>query len=109
MPVPWATFAAEPSHPSHLAFTIALRSGPADAPAGGEGSFDQREAIFAPAPATITFRTSIPSDARLTFSPATLNVSTDAVVFEVILVDARNAEHVVYTHRVPPSSMRTWV
>jgi hypothetical protein len=35
-----------------------------------EGSFDQREAIYAPTPATLRFRLTVPPGARLRFSPA---------------------------------------
>ena len=42
-----------------------------------EGSFDQREAIVAPAPATIAFRVTVPASAKLVFSPAILG--TDAM------------------------------
>jgi len=41
-----------------------------------EGAYDMREAIFAPTPATFSFRVTIPPDATFEFSPALLEWTT---------------------------------
>ena len=65
-----------------------------------EGSFDQREAIFAPTPATLAFRLDLPRGARLRFSPAVAVPLPATTVFSVTLVDARG--------RNTPSASRTF-
>ena len=50
-----------------------------------EGSFDQREAIFAPTPATIAFTVAVPPRARLRVAPALLAPMPTTTVFDVTL------------------------
>ena len=67
-----------------------------------EGSFDQREAIFAPTPASIAFRTTLPPNAKFVFSPATANDNGDATVFTVSITDARGQKTTPYEKRFLP-------
>lgn len=73
-----------------------------------EGSFDQRDALVAPAPSAFTFRVSVPAGARLTFAEGTVNAMRDAVVFVVTVVDAKGTAHEVHRHRLPPAAARRW-
>ena len=73
-----------------------------------EGSFDQREAIFAPAPATLAFRLDLPPHARLRLSPAVLAPMPSTTVFEVTLVDAAGAEHALSQTRLTGYQARRW-
>jgi arylsulfatase A-like enzyme len=119
-------FLALPADAQALAWSIALRTSAEETqavvPTGSgawspdarvwnmsEGSFDQRDAIFAPAPATLDFHVKVPAGARFTFAPGTINVASDAVTFAVLVVDARGAEHTVYERRVAPVEMRRWL
>jgi arylsulfatase A-like enzyme len=74
-----------------------------------EGSFDQREAIFAPAPATLSFPLDLPQHARLRTSPAVLAAMPSTTVFEVTLVDAMGAEHTVSQTRIPGGDAKRWL
>ncbi|MBV9947425.1 MAG: sulfatase [Myxococcales bacterium] len=74
-----------------------------------EGSFDQREALFAPTPATLRFRMPLPPSARFRFSAAVATSIPATTIFEVSLVDAKGDEHTVTTLRVPPAEERRWI
>ncbi len=74
-----------------------------------EGSFDQREAIFAPAPATLSFQLDLPPHARLRASPAILAAMPSTTVFDVVLVDAMGAEHAVSQTRIAGGDAKRWV
>jgi arylsulfatase A-like enzyme len=74
-----------------------------------EGSFDQREAIFAPTPATLAFRMDLPPSARLRVSPAVVSPAAATTVFDVTLVDASGAEHPVSQTRLASAEARRWV
>ncbi|HEX3343619.1 MAG TPA: sulfatase-like hydrolase/transferase, partial [Polyangiaceae bacterium] len=74
-----------------------------------EGSFDQREAVFAPAPATLSFPMELPPHARLRASPAILAAMPSTTVFEVALVDAAGAEHTVSTTRIAGGDAKRWL
>jgi arylsulfatase A-like enzyme len=74
-----------------------------------EGSFDQRESIFAPTPATLAFRIDVPSSARLRFSPAVLTGVPVTTVFEVTVLDASGSEHTVSTTRIAGTDSKTWI
>jgi len=74
-----------------------------------EGSFDQRESIFAPTPATIAFRLDVPPAARLRLSPAVLTGVPVTTVFEVSVLDASGAEQPVSTTRIAGTDARSWV
>ncbi len=65
-----------------------------------EGSFDQREAIFAPTPATLTFHLAVPPDARLRVAPAIAAPFSAATTFDVAVVDAAGVAHVLSEVRV---------
>ncbi len=73
----------------------------------GEGSFDQRDAIFAPTPATVTYRLTIPLRAALDLSFTTDNAPGD-VVFAVRVVDARGQSKEVWTHALGRHDTRKW-
>ncbi len=72
-----------------------------------EGSFDEREAIFAPPPATLSFALAVPLFAKLSFAPALL--SGHEVGFAVSVVDASGVEHEVYTRQVGAPDARHWL
>ncbi|MEO6419656.1 MAG: hypothetical protein ABIP39_09635, partial [Polyangiaceae bacterium] len=89
MQLPWSTL---PGDVAGLATSLALRTSATEVAwvmpksNGGvwspdariwnmsEGSFDQRQAIFAPTPSTIAFRVSVPANAKLSLAPATANI-----------------------------------
>jgi arylsulfatase A-like enzyme len=68
-----------------------------------EGSFDERDAIFAPTPARITYDLTIPLDARLTFSMA-LEAAAAPTTFAVSVKDARGQMRQLFAQTVPPPS-----
>jgi arylsulfatase A-like enzyme len=74
-----------------------------------EGSFDQREAILAPAPATLAFPLDLPPNARLRASPAILAGMPTTTVFDVVLVDAAGAEHTVSKTRLSGADAKRWL
>lgn len=74
-----------------------------------EGSFDEREALFAPTPATIAFRMTVPANAKFVFSPATANQNGDATVFSVSITDARGNKTTPYEKRFLPEQSSNWV
>jgi arylsulfatase A-like enzyme len=74
-----------------------------------EGSFDQREALFAPTPASIAFRLTPPPNAKLVFSPGTANGSGDATVFSVSVTDARGSKTTPYEKRFLPEQSASWI
>ncbi len=74
-----------------------------------EGSFDEREALFAPTPATIAFRITVPANAKFVFSPATANQNGDATVFAVSITDARGNKTTPYEKRFLPEQSSNWV
>ena len=73
-----------------------------------EGSFDQRDAIFAPTPATFAFRLKVPRGAFLTFAPGTANGSGDDTVFTVTVADARGQEKTLFEKKYLPEETRGW-
>jgi len=74
-----------------------------------EGSFDEREAIFAPTPATIAVRVTLPPNAKLVFSPGTANENGDATIFSVTVTDARGQKTTPYEKRFLPEETAHWV
>ena len=74
-----------------------------------EGSFDEREAIFAPTPATIAFRMNVPPHAKFVFSPGTANENGDATVFSVSVTDARGTKTTPYERRFLPEKSSSWI
>ncbi len=72
-----------------------------------EGSFDERESIFAPTPATLTFRIDLPPAARLRVAPAVLTGVPVTTVFEVSVVDASGSEQTVSSTRIAGMDART--
>jgi len=74
-----------------------------------EGSFDQREAIFAPTPATIAFTLDVPGQARLRVSPATLVPLGSTTVFDVVVAPEGGPERVVSQTRIQGGDARRWV
>jgi arylsulfatase A-like enzyme len=74
-----------------------------------EGSFDEREALFAPTPATIAFRMTVPPNAKFVFSPGTANENGDATVFSVSITDARGNRTTPYEKRFLPEKSSSWI
>jgi arylsulfatase A-like enzyme len=74
-----------------------------------EGSFDERESIFAPTPATLAFRVDVPPAARLRLSPAVLTGVPVTTVFEVSVVDASGSEQTLSSTRIAGTDARAWV
>jgi arylsulfatase A-like enzyme len=72
-----------------------------------EGSFDEREAIFAPPPSTLSFAIAVPPAARLSFAPALLAGREGA--FAVSVVDATGVEHEVYSRHVGGADAKQWL
>jgi arylsulfatase A-like enzyme len=73
-----------------------------------EGSYDQREAIFAPAPATLSFRMTLPPRARLRVAPALAAPALSVTRFEVTVVDAAGTAHAVSETRVAADDAHGW-
>jgi arylsulfatase A-like enzyme len=122
---PWAR---APGVAGELALTVALRND-ADSEAqwtvptkdGGtwvpenrvwnmnEGSFDQREAIYAPTPATLAFPVALGPGARFRVSPGVALPPQATTVFDVTLVDAAGAQHALSQTRVAGADARRWL
>lgn len=73
-----------------------------------EGSFDQRESIFAPTPSSITFRVTVPTGGALEVALGTANVAGDATTFRVVVHDGATSK-VVLLERALPEATRDWV
>jgi arylsulfatase A-like enzyme len=73
-----------------------------------EGSFDQRNAIFAPTPATITYHLTLPLQAALEFSITSDNAPGD-VTFGVHVVDARGEGHDVWSKAIGRHETKKWI
>ena len=73
-----------------------------------EGSFDERDAIFAPTPAKITYELSVPLDARLSFSLA-VEAAAAETTFAVTVKDARGATRELYARKVKPQESKKWI
>ena len=73
-----------------------------------EGSYEERDALVAAAPASFAFKVTVPQGALLTFSEGTVNATHDTTVFVVSAVDARGSVHEVYRHRLGPAGARRW-
>ena len=70
-----------------------------------EGAFDDREAIFAPTPSSLTFRLTLPPFAKLSFCPAVVGSAPDAAArkaatFVVSILDGNGDAHDLFTRRV---------
>ena len=74
-----------------------------------EGSFDQRDGIFAPSPSTIAFRVTVPNAAKLDFSPAILQAVNGTAVFAVTAVGADGKEVDVVTSRIQQGDAKKWL
>ena len=72
-----------------------------------EGSFDERNAIFAPTPAKLSFRLTLPLKASLQFSVTTDNAPSD-VAFTVGVTDARGERKEVWTKSLARHDVRKW-
>ncbi len=85
-----------------IQWSVPLSDGTAWAPSArtwnmNEGSYDQRDSIFAPTPATISFHLTVPNGARFDFSPATLDPMGATTVFTVRVVGSDGRSTVVAT------------
>ncbi len=74
-----------------------------------EGSFDERESVFAPTPSALTFRVDLPPAARLRVAPAVLTGVPVTTVFEVSVVDTSGRETTLSSTRIAGTDARTWV
>lgn len=74
-----------------------------------EGEYDQRDAIVAPAPASITYHLSIPNGAKLSYSIATLNAARENTIFSVEIADAKGIVKIACTKTLAPQIQREWV
>ena len=125
MRVPWVpltgiaaqlatTIAMRTSHEPEVQWSVLVPGGDTWVPEArtwnmNEGTFDQRESIFAPTPATLTYRLDVPPHARLRVSPAVLVPLPSTTVFDVTLVDAAGAEHAVSQTRIAGGEARRWI
>ena len=73
-----------------------------------EGSFDQRDAIAAPTPATISFRVAIPALARLDFATALLG-GRGETEFGVTVVDAQGRTKELFSRAMPSKEAKEWL
>ena len=74
-----------------------------------EGAFDQRNAIFAPSPCTLTYRLTIPLAAALDFSITSDNAPSGEVIFAVHVKDARGVDKEVWTRSVGRKETKKWI
>jgi arylsulfatase A-like enzyme len=72
-----------------------------------EGSFDERDAIFAPTPSRIVFDLQVPLDARLRFS-MTVDAAAAPTTFAVSVKDARGSERELFSREVAAPSSKGW-
>jgi arylsulfatase A-like enzyme len=126
MPCPWAglqggagqlvatiSFRVGADEGEEKQWTVATRDGGSWVPDAhvwnmNEGSYDQREAIFAPAPATLGFRMTLPPHARLRVAPALAAPMSVETRFAVVVVDAAGASHPVSEVALPPGDAHRW-
>ncbi|MDB4997218.1 MAG: Choline-sulfatase, partial [Myxococcaceae bacterium] len=74
-----------------------------------EGSFDQREAIFAPTPATLSFHVAVPPSARFSFSAGLgSDPIKDETRFVVTAVDAQGTRTEVCSVAIAPHAPVAW-
>jgi arylsulfatase A-like enzyme len=73
-----------------------------------EGSYDQREAIFAPSPTALTFRLTVPAHAVLRVSPAVAAPYGGPTQFDAVVVDAAGEAHAAFETRLAGADARTW-
>jgi arylsulfatase A-like enzyme len=73
-----------------------------------EGRFDQREAIYAPTPATLAFPLNLPPAARFRAAPGVALPPAATTVFDVSLIDAAGSEHALAQTRIAGADARRW-
>ena len=73
-----------------------------------EGSYEERDALVAAAPASFAFKVAVPRGALLTFAEGTVNATFGSTVFTITAVDAKGAAHEVHRHRLGPAGARRW-
>lgn len=73
-----------------------------------EGSFDQRESIVVPAPASVSFPVTLPEGARVTFGAAAATVTRKTLLFRVQFSPTSGAPPAPCERRVPPDRQRLW-
>jgi arylsulfatase A-like enzyme len=73
-----------------------------------EGSFDQRDAIFAPTPTRVTYALRVPLEARLAFAVATES-SVGETTFRVRVKDGGGVEREVFSRTVGPPDAKKWL
>ncbi len=72
-----------------------------------EGSFDQRDAIFAPTPSSIAYRLSLPLHAAFTFTVA-VDAAPEGASFIVRVRDARGATYELWSRTLTRREGRRW-
>ena len=72
-----------------------------------EGSFDERDTIFAPTPAKIAYRLTIPLQASLQFSVTTDNAPGE-VAFAVTVTDSRGTRKELWSKALGKHEIRKW-
>jgi arylsulfatase A-like enzyme len=106
----------------HVALTVSTGEVPLSVDVGGgrrwapdaqtwnmsEGSYSQREAIFAPAPTTIRYRLAIPDGATLETAVALAAGTLAPVTFEVAASDPREGRKVLATRKLSPHEPPKW-
>jgi arylsulfatase A-like enzyme len=73
-----------------------------------EGSFDQRDAIAAPTPATVTFHLRIPAQARLDFATALLG-GRGETEFGVSVTDGQGRAKELFARAMPSKEAKEWL
>ena len=72
------------------------------------GSFDQRESIFAPTPATLAWRIAVPPHARLTFSTAVSSPRAVGTTFRMLAGGDGVAARELFARTVQKGEEQTW-
>ncbi len=73
-----------------------------------EGSFHQREAIAVPTPGTVSFRVTVPTQARFDFATALLG-GRGETEFGVMVVDSQNRKKDVFVRAMPSRETKEWL
>jgi arylsulfatase A-like enzyme len=72
-----------------------------------EGSFDERDAIFAPTPSRIAYDLTVPPEARLSFSMA-VEAAAAPIAFTVVVKDARGSSRELLSRKIALTESKGW-